>query len=479
MPQALTERVLQDKREGKEPMEKISASKLLAGLVPADFIREEVQVELVTTDSREVRPGCIFVAFPGEKFDGHDFAAKALENGAVYVVVNHPVEGVPAEKAILCPDSYHAMMVMGANYRSQYHPKMVGVTGSVGKTTTKQMTYAALSGFGETIKTEGNQNNELGMPRTLMRLESSTEYAVIEMGMSHAGEIDRLARAARPDVGIITCIGVSHIGNLGSQENICKAKLEICAGLAEGSPLVLNGDDPFLRKAALPTHVRPVWFSLGDENADVCALDVRQEGDGMAFTLCDKNAGRYAVTIPAMGRHNVANALAAYAAATRLGLAPEGVIAGLADFEQTGMRQKVVHAGSMDVIEDCYNANPDSMKAALAMFKEFPCKRRFALLGDMLELGDLSREAHEELGRLAAESDLYCLVTYGEQAKRTAVVAAAKGQKTLHANNYREAADALLNRIQPGDALLVKASRGMALEKALEIFYAEQKDARE
>ena len=269
-------------------MEKISASKLLAGLVPADFIREEVQVELVTTDSREVRPGCIFVAFPGEKFDGHDFAAKALENGAVYVVVNHPVEGVPAEKAILCPDSYHAMMVMGANYRSQYHPKMVGVTGSVGKTTTKQMTYAALAGFGETIKTEGNQNNELGMPRTLMRLESSTEYAVIEMGMSHAGEIDRLARAARPDVGIITCIGVSHIGNLGSQENICKAKLEICNGLPEGAPLVLNYDDKFLRAAKLPAHVKPVWFSLADENADVCALSIRQEEDGMSFVLEDQ-----------------------------------------------------------------------------------------------------------------------------------------------------------------------------------------------
>ena len=289
--------------------------------------------------------------------------------------------------------------------------------------------------------------------------------------------IDRLARAARPDVGIITCIGVSHIGNLGSQENICKAKLEICAGLAEGSPLVLNGDDPFLRKAALPGHVRPVWFSLGDESADVCALNVRQEGDGMAFTLCDRAAGRYEVTIPAMGRHNVANALAAYAAATRLGLAPEGVIAGLADFEQTGMRQKVVHAGGMDVIEDCYNANPDSMKAALAMFKDFPCKRRFALLGDMLELGDLSREAHEELGRLAAESGLYCLITYGEQAKRTAVVAAAKGVETLHAENYREAADALLDRVQPGDAVLVKASHGMALEKVLDIFYEEHKEA--
>ena len=434
-------------------MEKISASKLLAGLVPADFIREEVQVELVTTDSREVRSGCIFVAFPGEKFDGHDFAAKALENGAVYVVVNHPVEGVPAEKAILCPDSYHAMMVMGANYRSQYHPKMVGVTGSVGKTTTKQMTYAALAGFGETIKTEGNQNNELGMPRTLMRLESSTEYAVIEMGMSHAGEIDRLARAARPDVGIITCIGVSHIGNLGSQENICKAKLEICNGLPEGAPLVLNYDDNFLRAARLPAHVKPVWFSLADENADVCALSIRQEEDGMSFVLEDQEEGTFVVKIPAMGKHNVANALAAYCAATRLGCDPRGVIKGLSNFEQTGRRQKVVHSKGVTVIEDCYNANPDSMKAALAMFKE--------------------------LGRLAAESDLYCLVTYGENAKRTAVVAAAKGVKTLHANNYREAADALLNRIEPGDALLVKASRGMALEKVLEIFYAEQKDAEE
>ena len=454
-------------------MEKIHASKLLAGLVPAGKLTSDPEVALVTTDSREVKPGCIFVAFPGERFDGHDFAARALEQGAEYVVVNHPVPGVPEEKAILCPDSYHAMMVMGANYRSQYHPKMVGVTGSVGKTTTKQMTYAALSSFGETIKTEGNQNNELGMPRTLMRLESSTEYAVIEMGMSHAGEIDRLVRAARPDVGIITCIGVSHIGNLGSQENICKAKLEICAGLPEGAPLVLNGDDPFLRKAVLPDHVRPVWFSLGDENADVCALSIQQDEKGMSFVLEDHEEGTFLVKIPAMGRHNVANALAAYCAATRLGLNARRVIAGLADFEQTGMRQKVVHARGVDVIEDCYNANPDSMKAALAMFREYPCKRRFALLGDMLELGDISRAAHEEVGRQAVENKVDYLVTYGEQAKRIAVVAAAKGLPTLHADTYAQAADALLNKMQPGDALLVKASRGMALEKVLEIFYKE------
>ena len=454
-------------------MEKIHASKLLAGLVPAGKLTSDPEVALVTTDSREVKPGCIFVAFPGERFDGHDFAARALEQGAEYVVVNHPVPGVPEEKAILCPDSYHAMMVMGANYRSQFHPKVVGVTGSVGKTTTKQMTYAAIAGFGNTIKTEGNQNNELGLPRTMFRIGKETQYAVVEMGMSHAGEIERLSKCARPDVGIITCIGVSHIGNLGSQENICKAKLEICAGLPEGAPLVLNGDDPFLRKAVLPDHVRPVWFSLGDENADVCALSIQQDEKGMSFVLEDHEEGTFLVKIPAMGRHNVANALAAYCAATRLGLNARRVIAGLADFEQTGMRQKVVHARGVDVIEDCYNANPDSMKAALAMFREYPCKRRFALLGDMLELGDISRAAHEEVGRQAVENKVDYLVTYGEQAKRIAVVAAAKGLPTLHADTYAQAAETLLNKMQPGDALLVKASRGMALEKVLEIFYKE------
>ena len=456
-------------------MEQIAANILLNGLAAGALAQCDTPVTLVTTDSREVCPGCIFVAFPGEKFDGHDFAAKALENGALCVVLNHPVEGVPAEKAVLCPDSYHAMMVLGANYRSQFHPKVVGVTGSVGKTTTKQMCYAAIQSLGNTIKTEGNQNNELGLPRTMFRIGKETEYAVVEMGMSHAGEIERLSKCARPDVGIITCIGVSHIGNLGSQENICKAKLEICAGLPEGAPLVLNGDDPFLRKAQLPEHVRPVWFSLGDEGADVCALSIQQEADGMSFVLEDHEEGTFVVRLPAMGRHNVANALAAYCAATRLGLNARKVIAGLGGFEQTGMRQKVVHSHGVDVIEDCYNANPDSMKAALAMFREYPCTRRFALLGDMLELGDFSREAHEEVGRQAADSGVNLLVTYGEQARRTAVTAAARGLPTFHADTYQQAAEVLLERMQPGDALLVKASRGMALEKVLEIFYKEQK----
>ena len=450
-------------------MEKIAADLLLKGLAPEGFADSQ-PIGLVTTDSREVCPGCIFVAFPGERFDGHDFAAKALEEGAAYVVLNHPVEGVPAERAVISPDSYHAMMVMGANYRSQFHPKVVGVTGSVGKTTTKQMTYAAIAGFGNTIKTEGNQNNELGLPRTMFRIDRDTEYAVVEMGMSHAGEIERLAKCARPDVGIITCIGVSHIGNLGSQENICKAKLEICAGLPEGAPLVLNGDDPFLRKAVLPDHVRPVWFSLGDENADVCALNIRQEDDGMTFTLEDREEDTTEVHIPAMGRHNVANALAAYAAATRLGLNAKRVIAGLSQFQQTGMRQKVVHSKGVDVIEDCYNANPSSMRASVANFLAEPPgtrTRRLLILGDMLELGAWSAEEHAAVIRLAAQAPQTEVMLVGtEFARAHAGMEPQPAQITLFAD--REHLIASL-RAHPVDntLVLIKGSRGIGLEKAV------------
>ena len=449
-------------------MEKIAAKTLLAGLTPAGTIDGDQMVSLVTTDSREVKPGCIFVAFPGERFDGHDFAARALEAGAAWVVLNHPVEGVPQEKTILCPDSYQAMMQMGANYRAQFAPKVVGVTGSVGKTTTKEFCATALSALGSTVKTEGNQNNELGLPRTLFQIDAGTRYAVVEMGMNHAGEISRLSRCARPDVGVITCIGLSHIGNLGSQENICKAKLEICDGMPEGAPLVLNYDDPFLRKAELPAHVRPVWYSMTSQEADVYASAIRQENDGMSFLLDDAENGCFMVHIPALGRHNVANALAAYCAASQLGLTPKEAIRLMKEFRQTGMRQQMMDSHGVRIIQDCYNANPNSMQAALEMFKEYPCKRRFAVLADMLELGDQARAAHEELGRLVARSNIDLLMTYGELARRTATVAAAKGVRTIHANNYEEIAGFLAKAAQPGDAVLFKGSRAMALENAVE-----------
>ncbi|MFI3169304.1 MAG: UDP-N-acetylmuramoyl-tripeptide--D-alanyl-D-alanine ligase [Faecalibacterium sp.] len=455
-------------------MQAISARNLLAGLMPQEQLSNQ-PITVVTTDSRQLTAGCVFVAFPGERFDGHDFALQAIAQDAAYVVVNHPVQGVPEEKQIVCTDSYHAMMVMGANYRKLFAPCMIGVTGSVGKTTTKEFCFAVLSAFGETLKTEGNQNNELGVPRTLFRLQDSTEYAVVEMGMNHAGEIERLSCCAQPSAAIITGVGVAHIEHLGSRENILQAKLEICAGMPEGAPIALNYEDPLLRGAALPAHVRPVWFSVGDTSADVCACDIVSGDSSTSFLLADTQYGAFAVCIPALGLHNVYDALAAYSAVTRLGLDAATAAAALSQFQQTGMRQKVVKHADVTVIEDCYNANPDSMAAALAMFAQYPCKQRIALLADMLELGMHSQVAHQALGVLAAESGLTHLITYGEACETTAQAAKRAGLCVLHAQTHRAAADALLEYAASGDAILVKGSRSMALEQALALFYAEYK----
>lgn len=233
-------------------MQTIPANQLLAGLTLA----EPVTIRAVVTDSRKVEPGCVFVCFPGERVDGHDYAAGAYRSGAEYIVANHPVEGVPADRTVIVPDSGKAMIRMASNYRMLFNPRMIGVTGSVGKTTTKEFCYAVLSAFGKTLKTEGNQNNDIGVPNTLFRLTDDTEYAVVEMGMDHAGEIERLTRCARPSAGIITMIGVSHLENLGTRENILKAKLEICTGLPDGAPLALNADNDLLPTASIPSRLR-------------------------------------------------------------------------------------------------------------------------------------------------------------------------------------------------------------------------------
>lgn len=454
-------------------MRPIAANQLLAGVGLADGS----PVTAVVTDSRQIVPGCVFVCFPGQRVDGHDYAAAAFRAGASWIVANRPVEGVPADRLILCASSHHAMVRMAANYRTLFTPALIGVTGSVGKTTTKEFCYAVLSAFGPTLKTEGNQNNEIGLPNTLFRLDETIRYGVVEMGMSNRGEIERLVRAARPAAGIITCIGVSHLENLGSRENILKAKMEICAGLPDGAPLVLNRDDDLLPGAAVPARLRPVWFSgSGDPAADVRALDVRDEGDGQAFTIEDGRLGRFEAYIPALGRHNVANALAAWAAATRLGLDPARCAAALADYHTTGMRQRLVRSGGVTVVEDCYNASPDSMKASLAMFGQMPLARRAALLGDMLELGSVSEEAHAQVGRWAAENGVDYLVAFGPRSARTAEAARAAGLAADHCTDPERAAALLAGWLRPGDGLLAKASRGMALETILQRYYQMQNE---
>ena len=448
----------------------IPANQLLAGLTLA----EPLPINAVVTDSRKVAPGCVFVCFPGERVDGHTFAAGAYKNGAAYVIANHPVEGVPEDRTVVVPSSHMAMVRMASNYRMLFSPKMIGVTGSVGKTTTKEFCYAVLSAFGKTLKTEGNQNNEIGLPNTLFRLEPDTEYAVVEMGMSNLGEIERLARCARPNAGIITMVGVSHLESLGTRENRLKAKMEICAGLPDGAPLALNADNDLLPTAKIPPRLRPVWFGIDAENADVRAVDIAPAGTGTSFTLVVKEFGKFEVTIPTAGRHTVYDALAAYAAATRLGLDAARAAAALADYRTTGMRQNIVEKQGVTVIEDCYNASPDSMKAALSVLHDLPVQgRRIALLGDMLELGDATETGHRQTGEWAAGAGVDLLIAYGSLSTAMAEAAKAKEVSVIHCQTAQEVVQCLQQNVHPGDALLAKASHAMGLEDVLQKFYAE------
>lgn len=429
------------------------------------------QITGVITDSREAAPGTLFVCIKGERVDGHDFALAALQKGAAGILCQHDVEGVPQEKRILVKDPLDAMIQMGANYREHFSPLLLGVTGSVGKTTTKEFCYAVCSAFGSTLKTEGNQNNEIGVPKTLFRLDSTIRYGVVEMGMQALGEIEKLTLAVRPAGGIITWVGQSHLESLGTRENILKAKMEICDGMPDGAPLVINADNDLLSVAKVPQRLRRVTFAVHTD-ADVRAVGIQGDEKGTHFTICDKEFGSFPAFIPAMGEHNVADALSAYALATRLGLDPERAAQALANYSTTGHRQNVVQHCGVTVIEDCYNASPDSMKAALRTLADYPvCGRRIAVLGDMFELGEISQQAHESVGVMAAQAGVDWLLTVGEAAQDIFRRASQLGVNAVHCSDKAEVLARLLSQVKAGDALLVKASHGMALETILEGFY--------
>lgn len=432
----------------------------------------QILITAVVTDSRKVQKDCVFVAIKGERVDGCDYAAGAVQNGAAFVVSERSIEGVPEEKLILVPDILDAMIQMGGNYRDCYTPFVAGVTGSVGKTTTKEFLAAVLSAFGETIKTQGNQNNEIGMPNTLFQLASDTRYAVVEMGMQGLGEISKLTRAAKPQAAVITTIGVSHLLQLGSRENICHAKMEICEGLPQGGLLVLNGDDPYLQKATIPAGLHRVTYGVDAENLGVRAENIRQEGDRTCFVLHDQ-WGILEASIPTIGLHNVYNAAAAYTLAVHSGLDRETAAAALANFETTGYRQHLREMAGIRVLEDCYNANPDSMRAALSALQELPkTGGSIAVLGDMLELGSISENAHYEMGKQAAEAGVKSLLLLGKESKAAVKGAAEAGlTDVLWCQDKKEAVQALLQRVQKGDAVLFKASRGMKLEEIMQDFY--------
>ena len=440
----------------------------IAEAVGADVSFDGV-VRDVCIDNRAVTPESLFVCICGERFDGHDFAESALAAGASAVLCARDL-GLPRQ--IVVPDTRRALLDLACWYRGLFEIPLAGVTGSVGKTTVKEMTADVFGSRYRTVKTQGNLNNEIGLPRTLFCLQEDTQAAVIEMGMNHAGEISRLSRTARPTMGIIGNIGVSHIENLGSRENILRAKLEILDGMLPDAPLILNGDDPLLYGAKIQDH--PVYY-YGIENP-YCrfkAYDIEQTANGTAFTI-DFGCGEQPVTLPAMGRHNILNALAAFTAGFLISVDPQQAAEALGCYTPAGMRQRMRTAGGVQFIEDCYNASPDSVRAALQTLADLPARRRIAVLGDMLELGDTASEAHRQSGLLAAQKGADMLLTYGERSRETAQAAEENGVPDVRHFESKDAlAQYLLSVLRADDAVLVKGSRGMRMEDILEKLYGE------
>ena len=435
----------------------------------------DAPITCAAVDSRFVRPGCLFVALPGERTDGHRFLAAAVEAGAAALLVRHVPDGLAgiiqagAEKAapavIVAPDTLLGLHAVAAAWRDRFSPLIVGVTGSIAKTSTKEAIAAVLGCHFTTLKSEGNQNNEVGLPLTLLRLGPQHEAAVLEMGMYVGGEIAQLAAIARPSIGVVTAVREVHLSRIGSIEAVARAKAELVQALPADGAAVLNADDG--RVIAMRNFSPASSLSYGfDQSADVRAEAVVSAGmDGMRFTLITP-AGRMDVATPALGRHGVHNGLAAAAVGLAAGMAIDEIAAGLALGWQADHRDQIVRAGKLTILDDSYNASPASMLAALELLASLP-GRHVAVLGEMRELGDAHERGHREVGAAAARL-VDRLVVVGDGASEIAAGAAPLGAEVIHVPDIDRALLELLDNLRDGDVVLVKASRGVALEKIVQ-----------
>ena len=443
------------------------------GKVSARF--EHLRVSRMQSDSRKVRSGDLFVALKGAKADGHDFAETAINHGAVAALVSRPIsEKLPS---IEVEDTLRAYGEIAAGYRKLTGVKVVGITGSVGKTTTKEMTASVLEAAYHTAKTEGNHNNNLGLPMTIMDMPENTEVAVLEMGMNHSGEMEYLSDIARPDLAIITNIGTMHIEHLGTREGILQAKLEIMRGMPDDGAGVFNGDEPLLWNIRAIGKHKKYYYGIENHACDVNATDIVELDDGVRFVVHGFGQ-QFELFVPMLGRHAVYNALAATTVGLLLGVKPEQIQARFSSFHNTGMRQKIYVKNGVTIIEDCYNAGPESTEAALDVLAGIKTDgRRIAVLGDMLELGNRSAAEHYRIGRLAVgKADL--LLTYGEHSVRTltgAITGGMNPKNTDHFDTHEDMAHMLKMRVSEGDVVLFKGSRGMRMEKVLQLFLDDKK----
>lgn len=434
-------------------------------------INFDAEITEISTDTRNLPNGCLFLALRGKNFDGHDFVEQAIANGAVAAVTDCQVANVPC---LVVKNTGKALLDIASLYRSKFNIPVVAVTGSVGKTTTKEFIACVLSEKFNTLKTEANLNNEIGMPKTLLKLNTTHEAIVLEMGMNHFEEISHMSCSAKPNIAVITNIGFSHVENLGSQKGIKKAKLEILEGMQANAPVITSADDKLL--ASLKQELnRPVYmFSTQGNSADVYAEDIKEENGVTTFTICHGDKKLLAV-LPAVGEHNVKNALSAYLVGILTGMQEHEILCGLAKYQPTGMRQNIMEKNGQIIIADCYNASPDSMQAGLNVLSNYECKgRKIAVLGDMLELGELSQKLHAKVGEMAKNAGIDMLFCYGKEAKEIASHAGDK-LKIFCTENETNLIEQLQNSTKEGDVILFKASHGMHLEQVISKLYNEDK----
>lgn len=416
----------------------------------------------VSTDTRSIKEGDIFFALKGENFNGNQYVETAFKNGASLCIVDEvciDVKDIPTNSEVLVVNSVqNALAKLAKHYLKKMNVKVVGVTGSVGKTSTKDMIAAALSEKYKVLKTLGNFNNHIGLPLTIFRLDSSYDVAILEMGMSHANEIDYLAEIAQPDIVVITNIGLSHIENLGSQENILKAKMESTHYFNNNNLLIVNGDDKLL--ATVFSDKYRVIKTGTNSNSDLVASNLNIKELSSSFELFN-NGEKYDCNLDLPGKHNIINYLLSVAVCNELGVSMNNMIKGMKNLEKTSMRLDISNINGYTIINDCYNASPDSMKSAIDVQFNLNSKRNIAVLGSMFELGEMSEAAHKNIAEYLLDKNIDTLFTTGPYTENYKLVL---GDKCKSYKDKDSLIKELKEYIVEGDSILIKASRGAKFE---------------
>jgi len=438
---------------------------------------QQISITGVSTDTRTIQAGNLFVPLMGENYDGHQYAQQAYNLGAVAVLWQRDHKLSPVDIPVILVDhTLEALQQLAASYRQQLPVRVIGITGSNGKTSTKDMVASVMGNRFRVHKTKGNLNNHIGLPQTLLQMDETTEIAVVEMGMSGRGEIELLSRMACPDAVIITNIGEAHMLQLGSREEIAKAKFEIMAGLRNDGVLIYLGDEPLLRELIPSQGTDFDIISFGSDSMlnDYSPQDIHIDIKQTRFSVTTSNNSKLIteLAIPLLGRHNVINALAAVAVAEFFGLDESTIRSGLLQTELTGMRIELLQAkNGLTILNDAYNASPASMKAALLLLEELlGYQHRLVVLGDMLELGPQSESFHRDIGKLINSLNFDYIFTFGEMAAYIAEECRAQysPNHVFEASDKAELAKQIATVVTPQDIVLVKASRGKRLEELVE-----------